>query len=119
LGSGSYDTPDNFEFVAREGIKAEIEVREDSDPNCGGDREEVGAYLRALLGWKSRVGYGQRWMVGRSFSGFKRLFGEVVYAKRFEWVVKEIELKVWDYNLTPGLTCGPLLSPPGGLTSGR
>jgi hypothetical protein len=27
--------------------------------------------------------------------GFKRLFGEVVSAKRFERMVKEIELKVW------------------------
>jgi hypothetical protein len=37
------------------------------------------------------------------FSGFKRLFGEVVSAKRFERMVKEIELKVWVYNLMLGL----------------
>jgi hypothetical protein len=31
------------------------------------------------------------------------LFGEVVHAKRFEVMVKEIELKVWVYNLMLGL----------------
>jgi hypothetical protein len=36
---------------------------------------------------------------GTFFSRFKRLFGEVVSAKRFERMVKEIELKVWVYNL--------------------
>jgi len=42
-------------------------------------------------------------MVSAFFSGFKRLFGEVVHAKRFEVMVKEIELKVWVYNLMLGL----------------
>jgi len=43
-------------------------------------------------------------------AGFKRLFGEVVHAKRFERMVKEIELKVWVYNLMLGLSLTPLLS---------
>ncbi|MGQ9478099.1 MAG: hypothetical protein ACUVRH_06400 [Candidatus Bipolaricaulia bacterium] len=34
---------------------------------------------------------------------FKRLFGEVVQAVRFERMVQEIELKVWVYNLMLGL----------------
>jgi IS5 family transposase len=47
LGDGGYDTHDNFNFLASEGIDAGIKVREDSDPNCGGAREEVvRAYLR-------------------------------------------------------------------------
>jgi hypothetical protein len=32
------------------------------------------------------------------FSGLKRPFGEVIEAKRFERMVKEIKLKVWVYN---------------------
>lgn len=40
------------------------------------------------------------------FSGFKRLFGEVVHAKRWERIVQEIRLKVWVYNLLIGLTVG-------------
>ena len=47
------------------------------------------------------------------FSGFKRLFGEVVSAKRFERMVKEIELKVWVYNLMLGLALAPALSAAG------
>jgi hypothetical protein len=69
--------------------------------SCGGVRGEV--VRETLLSWKKRLGYGQRWMVEAFFSGFKRLFGEVVHAKRFEVMVKEIELKVWVYNLMLGL----------------
>lgn len=71
------------------------------------------AYLQDPPGWKERVGYGQRWMVGTFFSGFKRLFGEVVQAKRFERMVKEIELKVWVYNLMLGLALAPALAAAG------
>lgn len=41
---------------------------------------------------------------------FKRLFGEVVAAVRFERTVKEIELKVWVYNLMPGFSAAPATS---------
>jgi transposase len=105
-----------FKFLASEGIDAGIKVREDSDPNCGGAREEVvRAYLRHPAGWKKQVGYGRRWMAETFFSGFKRLFGEVVSAKRFERMVTEIELKVWVYNLMLGLgaTPAPALSAAG------
>jgi hypothetical protein len=44
--------------------------------------------LKDPTSWKKRLGYGQRWMVEAFFSGFKRLFIEVVHAKRFEVVVK-------------------------------
>ena len=42
-------------------------------------------------------------------TGFKRLFGEVVSAKRFERMVREIELTVWVYNLMLGLLAAPAL----------
>jgi hypothetical protein len=100
LGDSGYDSHENFEFLAASGIEAALKVREDSNPNCGGEREEVvRAYLQDPPGWKERVGYGQRWVAETFFSGFKRLFGEVVSVKRFERMVKEIELKVWVYNL--------------------
>ncbi len=63
LGDGGYDSHDNFKFLASEGIEPGIKVREDSNPNCGGAREEVvRAYLKDPPGWKERVGYGERWM---------------------------------------------------------
>ena len=79
-------------------------MRRDSNLRCCGVRGEVVRdYLKDPTSWKKRLGYGQRWMVEALFSGFKRLFGEVVHAKRFEVMVKEIELKVWVYNLMLGL----------------
>jgi len=108
LGDGSYDSHDNFKFLAGAGISPGIKVREDSNPHCGGVRGEVvRAYLRDPPAWKKQVDYGQRWMVEAFFSGFKRLFGEVVHAKKFERMVKEIELKVWVYNLMLDLTVAP------------
>ncbi len=108
LGDGGYDTHDNFEFLAACGIEAGIKVRGDSDPNCGGTREEaVRAYLKDPPDWKERVGYGQRWMAETFFSGFKRLFGEVVMAKKFARMVAEIELKAWVYTLMMNLPPAP------------
>jgi hypothetical protein len=49
----------------------------------------------------------------RILIGFKRLFGEVVSAKRFERMAKEIELKVWVYNLMLGLALAPALAAAG------
>lgn len=105
LGDGGYDFRKNFRFLASSGIEAGIKVRGDSNPNCGGARGEmVRAYLRDPPGWKKRMGYGKRWMAETFFSGFKRLFGEVVHAKRFERMVKEIQFKVWVYNLMLGIS---------------
>ncbi len=61
------------------------------------------AYLRDPSSWKEKVGYGKRWMAETFFSSFKRLFGEVVQAKKFERMGKEMEQKVWVYNWMIGL----------------
>jgi hypothetical protein len=56
LGDSGYDSHENFEFLAASGIEAALKVWEDSNPNCGGEREEVvRAYLKDLSGWKERV----------------------------------------------------------------
>ncbi|MFN3394573.1 MAG: IS5/IS1182 family transposase, partial [Candidatus Thermochlorobacter sp.] len=74
---------------------------------CGGERGEVvRAYLEDPSGWKKKMGYGERWIAESFFSGFKRVFGEVVMAKKLEGMVKEIEMKVWIYNLMVGLMAG-------------
>jgi hypothetical protein len=53
------------------GIGAALKVREDSHPNCGGEREEVvRAYLKDPPGWKERVGYRRRWMAESAASAF-------------------------------------------------
>ena len=55
------------------------------------------------------MGYGKRWMAETFFSGFKRLFGEAVQAKRWERMMPELRLKVWGYNLLIGLAVAPAL----------
>jgi len=110
LGDGATTLMTTSSFLATCGIEAGIKVRGNSNPNCGGAREEaMRACLKNPLGWKERVGYGQRWMAETLFSGFKWLFDEVVSAKQFERMVKEVELNVWVYNLS---CAWPRLSPP-------
>ena len=48
--------------------------------------------------WKEKVGYGRRWLVGISFSAFKRLFGEDVRAIKVENIIQEVMIKVAAYN---------------------
>lgn len=100
LGNDGYYTYDNFELLAVEDIEAGIKMRKDSNPNCDGAREEVvRVYVRDPSWWKKQIGYEERRMTETFSAGFRRLFGEVAHTKRFERMVKEIELKVWVYNL--------------------
>ncbi len=48
--------------------------------------------------WKSRIEYGQRWIVEIIISAFKRLFGNSVSARKWENIVQEIKLKIAIYN---------------------
>ena len=66
-----------------------------------------------------RAGVDGRERCRRILTGFKRLFGEVVSATRFERMVKEIELKVWVYNLMLGLALAPAFSAAGSWQAGR
>jgi len=105
LGDGGYDSHENFNFLAEEGIEAGIKVRSDSNFQCCGERGKVvRAYLSDAKRWKKELEYGKRWIVESFFSGFKRMFGEVLQAKRFDRMVKEIEMKVWVYNVMLGLS---------------
>ena len=45
-----------------------------------------------------------RWAVETAYSVFKRIF-EFVSAKKWEYVVKEIEAKVWIYNPLRAVLC--------------
>jgi transposase len=100
LGDGGYDTKENFDLLQREGIEPGIKVRENSKDGSSGARGKVvQEYLASKAKWKEKIGYGKRWIVESFFSAFKRMFGEVVRNKRWERILKEIELKVYIYNL--------------------
>ena len=48
--------------------------------------------------WKKRVRYGQRWISEVIFSAFKKIFGDLVYSKKWDNIVQEIRIKVSAYN---------------------
>jgi hypothetical protein len=80
---GTYDSRENFSFLAKRGIEATIKVWKNSSRRARGcpARKRVALELmRDPESWKRRVGNGLRWMAESGFSAFKRLFGEHVMA---------------------------------------
>ena len=53
--------------------------------------------------WRGMFGYGYRWIVETVFSVFKRIFGEYVSAKKFNYIVNELMHKIRIYNLLIGM----------------
>ena len=66
---------------------------------------------------RQSMGKGGQWKV--SFQVLRECFGEVLQAKRFDRMVKEIEMKVWVYNLMLGLSGATAQCLLGELTIGR
>lgn len=105
VADAAYDSKDNFNHLAKNGIKPGIKIRRGYSKRGGAkgrarrkairELEEHGGYV----GWKEAVGYGQRWSAETAFSSFKRTFGEFVKAKKFENMASEIALKVFTYNM--------------------
>ena len=48
--------------------------------------------------WKRIHDDGRRWIVEIYFSGLKRVMGEVIKARKLEYVIQEIGFKVLYYN---------------------
>ena len=48
--------------------------------------------------WKSRVGYGKRWLVESFFSAFKRVYGDYSSSRAWRNVKNEMTLKLLLYN---------------------
>ena len=48
--------------------------------------------------WKRSHNYVRRWIVEIYFSDLKRVMGEVIKARKLEYVIQEIGLKVLYYN---------------------
>jgi transposase len=49
--------------------------------------------------WKIIHEYGKRWTVEIYFSGLKRVMGEIIRAKRTDYMIQEVGLKVLYYNI--------------------
>ncbi|MGC8686659.1 MAG: hypothetical protein ACP5SF_03790, partial [Thermoplasmata archaeon] len=56
--------------------------------------------------WKKRAGYGKRWRVEIFFSGLKRVMGEILMARKLEYLVHELMFKVYGYFIMRRNTIG-------------
>lgn len=100
IADSASDSFDNFKLVDSIGAEPVIRVREWSwahgdDPRSRSVKEQ----MKDRKGWAKKAGYGMRWMAESFFSAFKRTFGEWVWSRRFDSMVKEVKLKVCLYNL--------------------
>lgn len=104
VADAAYDSKDNFNHLAKNGIKPGIKIKRGYSKRGGAKGRARRRAIRELEkqgyeGWKEAVDYGHRWSVETCFSSFKRTFGEFVKAKKFENMVGEIALKVFTYNM--------------------
>lgn len=127
-GDGGYDAKDNFDYLDREGVKAGIKVDKNSSLKSRGSvsrrtavREQFGypdvgrtktrppdgsiafmdeaerrRHYQRL--WKSKVGYGKRWLIEAFFSVFKRVYGSYASSHTWKRVKNEMMLKLLLYN---------------------
>jgi hypothetical protein len=49
--------------------------------------------------WKEKNNYGKRWIVEIYFLGLKRIMLEIIKAKKIEYIIQELALKVVNYNV--------------------
>ena len=70
--------------------------------------EESGSTSRKLgeEEWKRVHEYGKRWTVEIYFSGLKRVMGEIIKARRTDYMIQEVGLKVLYYNMMRENTIG-------------
>jgi hypothetical protein len=60
---------------------------------------EVELQIKDYHKWKKKRKYGSRWMAETVFSSIKRMFGGYISTIRFQYMVKEMAMKVSLYNL--------------------
>jgi len=105
LADKAYDCYANFEFLESRNIDPAIPVRKGAIDILIHPRSEEARKQKDFKKWKEEKGYGMRWMVETAYSVFKRIFGEFVSAKKWDYMVKEIAAKVWIYNSLRTLLC--------------
>ena len=83
-------------------------------PRKNASTKSRGSYARAKIvrfikknsmeQWKENNSYSKRWLVEIYFSGLKRVMTEIIKAKKIEYIVQELALKVVNYNIMRGMT---------------
>jgi len=117
---GAYDSNDIFEYVDCRDIYPNIAVHLNASKHCSKARRKAVIEQLGLIGdsgtrdivknytkeyrrkhqekWRKDRKHGRRWAVETVFSSFKQMFGESVYAKKFNMIQKEIYTKILLYN---------------------
>ena len=99
----AYDSRSIFNLLRNNGSEAIIPLRKNfstlsrASPLRGKTAREI-----RKLGeeeWKRVHEYGKRWTVEIYFSGLKRVMGEIIRAKRTDYMIQEVGLKVLYYNI--------------------
>ncbi|MBI2185075.1 MAG: IS5 family transposase [Thaumarchaeota archaeon] len=102
LGDGAYDSRANFNFLARNHIKAVIRVRRNSVPKSKGCQARKLAVIEQKAfkpkSWSRIHRFGYRWRAEGAFSSIKRIFGEYVSARKFANMAREMLMKASIYN---------------------
>lgn len=119
LADGAYASRGNMQTCKNMGIRPLIPISTRCNARGKGTGDAWGLAVREQLGgspetridgmgeeekeenkryWKSRVGYGRRWLIEIIISAFKRMFGDHVQSRRWEHMVQEIRLRVALYN---------------------
>ena len=105
LADGAYDSNDNFRYIDKMKIEPVIRVRKNSSTKahvCSMPRKMVviEQQLRDMKRWKTKHGYGMRWIAESAFSSIKRTFGEYVSSVKWNNIVNELLLlKASIYNM--------------------
>ena len=105
FGDRGYDSKYIYNMF---GHNAVIPPRKNASTKSRGSsaRAKIVRYIKknSMEQWKENNSYGKRWLVEIYFSGLKRVMTEVIKAKKIEYIIQELALKVVNYNIMRGMT---------------
>ena len=105
FGDSGYDSKYIYNMF---GYNAVIPARKNASTKSRGSyaRAKIVRFIKknSMEQWKENNNYGKRWIVEIYFSGLKRVMTEVIKAKKIEYIIQELILKVVNYNIMRGIT---------------
>ena len=105
FGDRGYDSKYIYNMF---GYNAVIPPRKNASTKSRGSstRAKIVRFIKknSMEQWKENNSYGKRWIVEIYFSGLKRVMSEVIKAKKIEYIIQELALKVVNYNIMRGMT---------------
>jgi len=107
LADAAYNDKDNWNLMKERGIEFIANLKKNSAGRFRGcSARGLQALRRMEMGeraWKIEVGYGIRWKVECTFSDFKRLFGDMVTARKPKWKAFELLWRIHAHNIYKNL----------------